>query len=96
MKYITSIRHPERSHFIQLHEWQKKFCNGNLCAALLLSHFSCWHDWKIRQYQYYRRFNDIAEMHGDARSSNKNDYIFFTIEDFLKALMGLFGKKCPK
>lgn len=88
----SCIRTPENNRYIQLYEWQIKFCQGNRCAALLLSFFSSWHDWKIRNDQYYRRANDIAEMHGDGRSNNENAYMFFTMEEFINGVMGLYGK----
>jgi len=89
----SCICHPENTRFIQLHQWQKDFCQGNHCAAFLLSFFSSWHDWKILNDYYYRRYNNIAEAHGDGRPHNENAYLFFTMEEFSEALMGLFGKK---
>jgi hypothetical protein len=93
MTYTSCIRQPESSRFIQLHEWQVKFCQKNHCAAFLLSFFSSWHDWKIKHDEYYRRYNDIAEAHGDGRPHAESAYLFFTMDDFINALMGLFGKK---
>jgi hypothetical protein len=89
----SCIQHPNNNRFVQLHEWQIHFCQKNHAAAMLLSHFSCWHDWKIHHDDYYRRANDIAEAHGDGRTGNENGYLFFTMDDLIKALMGLFGKK---
>lgn len=89
----SCIQHPKSSRFMQLHVWQVAFCENDHCAALLLSHFSCWHDWKLTHDAYYRRYNDIAEAHGDERLPNEQAYLFFTMEDLLDALMGLFGKK---
>ena len=89
----SCIRHPESTRYIQLHEWQVSFCQNNHCAALLLSYFTAWHDWKVRNDQYYRRTNDIAEMHGDGRPNNENAYLFFTTEELIDGCMGLYGKK---
>lgn len=89
----SCIRNPEKNPYIVLHEWQVRFCQGNHCAALLLSYFSAWHDWKLRNDQYYRRSNDIAEMHGDGRPNNENAYLFFTTEELIDGCMGLYGKK---
>ena len=93
MTHTSCLRHPESSHYIQLHKWQKDFCQGNHCAAFLLSFFSCWHDWKILNDDYYQRYNNIAEAHGDGRPHIENAYLFFTMDDFVDGLMGLFGKK---
>lgn len=89
----SCIRHPENTRFIQLHDWQIKFCKGNHCAALLLSYFSAWHDWKIRHDQYYRQSNDIAEMHGDGRPNIEDAFLFFTTEKLIDGCMGLYRKK---
>ena len=89
----SCIYTPPNSRFIQLNETHLAFCQGNHCAAFLLSFFSSWHDWKIRNDQYYCRANDIAEVHGDGRPNNENAYLFFTTEDLVNGLMGLFGKK---
>jgi len=93
MNITTSIRHPDKSPYITLHAWQVKFCKNNHCAALLLSYFSAWHDWKLRNDQYYRRSNDIAELHGDGRPNNENAYLFFATEELIDGCMGLYGKK---
>ena len=89
----SCIRHPENNRYIQLHEWQLNFCQENHCAALLLAFFIAWHDWKIRNDQYYRRVNDIAEMHGDDRLPNENAYLFFSMDDLVKGCMQFYGKK---
>jgi hypothetical protein len=72
--------------------WQIDFCDGNHCAALLLSFFASWHDWKLKNDQYYSRTNDIAEMHGDGRPYNQNAYLFFSTEELIEKCLGLYGK----
>ena len=91
MMYSSCIQQPKNNRFIQLHEWQKSFCQDNHCAAILLSYFSSWHDWKIENNSDYRHFNDIAQ---DDCPPHQNAYLFFTMADLVDALMGLFGKKC--
>lgn len=93
MIHTSSIRHPEKCRFISLYKWQVEFCQGNHCAALLLSFFSVWHDWKLTHDIYYRRVNDIAEMHGDSRSENQNAYLFFSTDDLIEGCINLYGKK---
>lgn len=93
MNHSTCIRHPEKNRYIQLYDWQVSFCQNNHCAALLLAYFIAWHDWKLRNDQYYRRANDIAEMHNDGRTHNENAYLFFSTEQLVDGCMGLYGKK---
>ena len=92
MSYSSCISHPQGSRFIQIHAWQIQFCRENHCAALILSFFSNWHDWKIKNDQYYSKFNDIAELHGDGRPHNQNAYLFFTMEDLIQGCLGFYGK----
>lgn len=88
----SCIRHPENNRYIQLNEWQLRFCQGNHCAALLLSFFINWHEWKLKNDQYYRKSNDIAEAHGDGRPSNESAYLFFTMEELIEGTMNFYGK----
>jgi len=92
MSYSSCIAHPANNRYLQIHEWQIKFCQGSHCAALLLSFFSGWHDWKIKNDHYYRKSNDIAEMHGDGRPNNENAYLFFSMEELIEGCMGFYGK----
>lgn len=93
MSITTCIRHPEKSPYIQLFAWQVAFCQNNHCAALLLAYFISWHDWKLRNDQYYQRANDIAEMHSDGRPHNENAYLFFSTDQLIDGCMGLYGRK---
>lgn len=92
MTISSSVRHPENNRYIQVNEWQIKFCQENHCAALLLSFFTNWHDWKLRNDQYYRKANNIAEAHGDGRPYSENAYLFFTTEDLIDGTMNFYGK----
>ncbi|MEO8965575.1 MAG: hypothetical protein ABI370_12995, partial [Gammaproteobacteria bacterium] len=89
----SCIRHPENNRYIQLHEWQVTFCEGNHCAALLLAFLSAWHNWKLKNDHYYHRANDIAEMHGDGRPHNQNAYLFFSMDELIEGCMDFYGKK---
>lgn len=93
MSLTTCIRHPEKNPYIQLFAWQVAFCQHNHCAALLLAFFSGWHDWKLRNDQYYARYNDIAERHTGERPYIEKAYLFFTTQDFIEGCMGLYSNK---
>lgn len=89
----SCIRHPEKTRYIQVYDWQIQFCQGNHCAALLLAFFINWHDWKLRHDQYYKRVNDIAEIHGDGRLHSEDAYLFFSTEELITGCMGFYGKQ---
>lgn len=88
-----SIKVPPKTRYLQIHEWQIAFCNNNHCAAMLLAFFSGWHDWKLIHDEYYKKSNDIAEMHGDGRPHSENAFLFFTTEELIDGLLGFYGKK---
>lgn len=89
----SCITAPAKDPYIQLNRWHVNFCEGNHCAALLLSFLIAWHDWKLNHDHYYRRVNDIAEMHGDDRPHSEHAYLFFSTEELIDGCMGIYGKK---
>lgn len=89
----SSIHQPPNNRYIQLNQWQVNFCQNNHCAALLLSIFISWHDWKLRNDQCYRSSSDTAEIQGDGRTHNEKAYLFFTTNELIDGCMGLYGKK---
>jgi len=91
MSHSTCIRQPG-TRYIQIHEWQIKFCQNNHCAGLLLAFFIAWHDWKKQHDQYYRNINDIAEMHGEDHPHSQNAYLFFSMDELIEGCMGFYGK----
>lgn len=93
MNHTSCIRHPEKNPYVQLHEWQLRLCQGKHCPALILSFFAGWHDWKLNHDDYYRRYNNIAEMHGDDRPHNESAYLFFTMEQLIAGLLYSYKKQ---
>ena len=43
----SCITHPAKEHFLVIHQWQIKACDGNACAAALLSFFEGWHNTRL-------------------------------------------------
>lgn len=88
----SCIRQPQNNRYIQVCEWQVEFCQGNHCAAFVLSHFIAWHNWKLNHDEYYQRVNNIAELHGDGRPHDQNAYLFFSMDEISEGILGTFGK----
>jgi hypothetical protein len=65
------ISHPEDEPLIIVRQWQLEFCLMNACAAALLSFFEYWHKIKLEGSRKFRKYNDIAEMHGDPRNQDE-------------------------
>jgi hypothetical protein len=85
------IQHPAANSFVLLREWQVR-ATGNHCAAALLNMFESFHRWKLEQLQQSRKWNDIAEKHGDSRSQLEGLYIWKTLKEIGQDLIGLYGK----
>lgn len=88
----SCIQSPNDNRYIQVFDWQVKFCQGNHCTAFVLAHFIAWHDWKLQHDLYYKRANDIAEAHGDNRLYDQNAYLFFTMDELSDGILGSYGR----
>jgi hypothetical protein len=66
------ISHPADEPLIIIRQWQLEFCLLNACAATLLSFFEYWHKIKAEGSRKFRKFNDIAETHGDPRNQDES------------------------
>lgn len=62
----SCISHPEKQALILAREWQIKFCDGDLCAAALMSYFEYWHNIQLAMQEKNYQANNIAEAHGQA------------------------------
>ncbi len=83
----TCIKHPESERFIIIRPWQIRFCNGNECAAALLSYFEYWHNFKLQDVKNRDRENDVSELHGEGRIYESSLVQFHTFEDFEEGLL---------
>lgn len=83
-----NIYNPKKTRYIQLHEWMIRFCQGNLCAAMLLAIFYDWHRWKIKQEAYYGHSHTKAN--GDGRPISNEVYCFYSDQELFDRLMGLY------
>lgn len=81
------IKHLDEGHFIIIRDWQLIACEGNQCAAALLSFFEHWHNWKIGLQQKNRQSNDVAEIHGDPRILDESLWQFHNNEDLEKGIL---------
>jgi hypothetical protein len=85
------IRHPKRHPLILIHKWQIEACDGDRCAAALLSFFEYWHNIKLDAALKARQANDVAEVHGDKRVQDESLYQFHNEKELEEGIM-LYGK----
>ena len=77
----SCIEHPKREILLVIRQWQVEFCNGNACAAALLSYFEYWHNIKLDQRDKASQSNEVAARHGDQRTQDETLWQFHTEED---------------
>ena len=89
----SCMSNPERQPLVILRKPQVEFCQGNQCAALVLSFLEYWHNWKLASDEFNKKSNDIAEMHGDHRSLSEDVYQYHTLAEISDGIMNLYGTK---
>lgn len=89
----SCLSHPESERLVIIRKWQVEFCEGNQCAAAVMSYFEYWHNWKLEAEQYNLRSNQIAEAHGDGRPHAEDVYQFHSINEISDGILGLYGHK---
>lgn len=88
----SCISHPEKESLLLIRAWQIKFCDGNACAAALLSYFEYWHAIKLEMTAKNRKSNDIAETHGDERTQDESLLQFHSHNELIEGILGVYGK----
>ena len=89
----SCIAHPPDDRFVIIRQSYVDLCDGNHCAAGLLSFFEWWHTIRLEQSAKSRQQNEIAQMHGEEGTQDTSLYQFHTELDLAKALCGMYGEK---
>lgn len=92
----SCISYPERDPLVIIRKSQVEFCNGNVCAAALMSFFEYWHNIKLDMAPKNAAMNKIAALHGDEGCQDETLYQFHTMPDLSEGIMGLYGKAAIK
>lgn len=87
----TNLLKPENEKFRTFYASHMAFCEGNACAAGLLDFFDRFHSMKLEQQKSNRKYNDVAEQHGDGRSQDEQLFQSHTQDELADYLMGLFS-----
>jgi len=83
---------PEDGPILIIRQSAVDMCDGNHCAAALLSFFAYWHGIKVEQAGKAVIENQVAVAHGDEPTQNTKLWQFHTTEDLSAGLLGLYGK----
>jgi hypothetical protein len=81
------IRHPVGARYLKIYEWQLEFCDGNQCAAALMSYFEYCHNWKLEQLEQAKKQNDELETSGKARTQNETLLQWHSAKELEQAVM---------
>src|ERR1051325_2536309 len=88
----SCIQHVPGSSFVKLHADYLKICDGNHCAAIILSVMENWHNTKLANQGQAETENRQAENEGLPASSNPELWVYMSYDQFGESLMGLFGE----
>ncbi|MBV9849946.1 MAG: hypothetical protein JO250_09770, partial [Armatimonadetes bacterium] len=93
MARTGSIRHPRRSYVAVLREDYVRICDGNLCAAMILSQMEYWHDVKLEAVAQAEAHNEAARRAGEEPDQDTELWVYKSLPEMKDELMGLFGDK---
>jgi hypothetical protein len=83
----SCIRHPANTRFLKIYQWQLDFCDGNACAAALMSYFEFCHNGKLQQLQQSKTLNDELEKTSQGRTQIETLLQWHTTADLEKAVL---------
>jgi hypothetical protein len=83
----SCIRHPTNARFLKIYQWQLDFCDGNACAAALMSYFEFCHNGKLQQLQQSKTLNDALEKTPQGRTQVETLLQWHTTADLEKAVL---------
>lgn len=89
----SCIQHPPQDRLLVIRDWQIRYCDGNHCAAALLSFLEYWHNVRLDMQQKAHDANDTAVKHGDPSTQDESLFQFHTDEQLRAGLLGLYGTK---
>lgn len=89
----SCISHPEREALIIIRKSQVEFCDGNQCAAAVLSFLEYWHNWKLDSDEHNKKSNIISGMHGDPKLLSEDVYHYHSLQEISDGIMNLYGTK---
>lgn len=92
MAKTSCIPDPVNETIVVIKQWQLEFCDGDHCAASLLSLLIHWHDWKLQNRQVATYKNYVAGLHGDAPTDDETLWQFHTADQLSDELLGLYAR----
>lgn len=88
----SCISYPEHEPLILIRASQVQICDGNHCAAALLSYFEYWHNIRLAQAAQAEHHNRVAESHGEMGTQDTSLLQYHTEEKIEAGLLQLYGR----
>ena len=88
----SCIAHPPNNPLIMIRQWQIEFCDGDHCAAALLSVFEFFHNMRLGSAARAEAMNDVAERYRDERVQDESLLQFYSADELEAKLLGLYGR----
>ena len=89
----SCIQHPAAQRLILIREWQVAFCQGDHCAAALLSFFEHGHNIKLDRCRQTSALNTLATRAGFPTAQEESLDQCHTAEQLQAGLLHLYGEK---
>jgi len=83
----SCIQHPAQHPLIIVRRWQIEACEGDVCAAALLSFFEYWHNIKLDARGQAKHANAVAQNHGDDPTQDESLYQWHDEETLERGVM---------
>jgi hypothetical protein len=87
---------PENEPLILMRASQLQICDGNHCAAALMSFFQYWHEIQMGKQEQAHHANTIALRHGDPATQDTSLLQFHTEAQIEEGLLHLYGRKMTR
>lgn len=87
----SCVAHPPDEPLIVIHQWQVDMCDGDTCAAALMSFFEYWHNIKVAQSSKAAEANKVAEQHGEEGTQDESLWQWHNEKALVAGLVGLYS-----
>jgi len=87
----SCIRHPDNDPLTVIRSWSLLACDGNQCAASLLSYFEYWHNLMEERSIRARELNDQMEARGGGRPENESLLQYHTEKHLISGVL-VYGR----
>jgi hypothetical protein len=89
----SCITYPDNEPIVLIKASQVQICDGNHCAAALLSYFEYWHNIRLQQTKQAEHANKVSALHGEPGTQDTTLLQYHTEDDIEEGLLHLYGRK---